>query len=38
MDADEAALLLEAYDAVDLGILHGSDLEVAQAAFRALKP
>jgi hypothetical protein len=38
IEADEAALLVEADDAVDLGLGHRPDLEVAHAALRAMKP
>jgi hypothetical protein len=38
IEADEAAILLEADDAVNFGDGHRPDLEVAQAALGALKP
>jgi len=37
MEADNASLLLEADDAVDLGLGHDTDLEFAHAALGALE-
>jgi hypothetical protein len=38
VDADDAVFLLEAHDAVDLGLIYGADLLISHAAFGALKP
>ena len=38
MDADDASVLLKADDAVDLGLGHGAELVITQAAFGALEP
>ena len=38
MEADEAAVFLEAYDAMYLSLGHGTDFVIAHAAFGALEP